>query len=51
MQGDPNQYLKFILAVALKLCISELKLVKPKCVSEAFIYFENCKLTVENQNK
>ena len=32
VQGDPNQKLKFLLAVALKLCIFDPMLVKPKCV-------------------
>ena len=47
VQGDPNQNLKFILAITLKLCISDPILVKPKCVSEAYIYFEKCKQTAE----
>ena len=32
IQGDPNQNLKFVLAITLKLCISDPMLVKPKCV-------------------
>ena len=45
IQGDPNQNLKFLPAISLKLCISDPMLVKPKCVS--YIYFENCKQTGE----
>ena len=47
LQGDPNQNLKFRLAITLKVCISDPLLVKPKCVWEASIYFENCKQTAE----
>ena len=47
VQGDPNQNLKFLLAITLKVCISDPLLVKPKCVWEASIYFENCKQTAE----
>ena len=32
IQGDPNQNLKCLLAITLKLCISDPMLVKPKCV-------------------
>ena len=32
LQGDPNQNLKCLLAIPLKLCISDPMLVKPKCV-------------------
>ena len=32
LQGDPNQNLKFVLAITLKLSISNPVLVKPKCV-------------------
>ena len=40
IQGDPNQNLKFLLAIILKLCISDPLLVKPKCVLEVYIYFD-----------
>ena len=40
VQGDPNQNLKFILALTLKLCISDPIMIKPKCVSEVYIYFD-----------
>ena len=39
LQGDPNQNLLIQMAITLKICISDPKLVKPKCVSEAWIYF------------
>ena len=32
IQGDPNQNLKFVLAITPKICISDPMLVKPKCV-------------------
>ena len=32
LQGDPNQNVKFLLAITLKICISDPMLVKPKCV-------------------
>ena len=32
IQGDPNQNLKFILGLTLKVSISDPGLVKPKCV-------------------
>ena len=32
LQGDPNQNLKFVLAITLKVCISDPMMVKPKCV-------------------
>ena len=32
LQGDPNQNLKFVLAITQKICISDPILVKPKCV-------------------
>ena len=48
IQGDPNQKLLIQIAITLKICISDPKLVKPKCVLEAYIYFENCKQTTEN---
>ena len=32
VEGDPNQNLKCLLAITLKLCISDPMLVKPKCV-------------------
>ena len=48
LQGDPNQNLRFLLAITLKICFSDPMLVKPKCVWEACIYFENCKQTAEN---
>ena len=32
VQGDPNQNLKCLFAITLKLCISDPMLVKPKCV-------------------
>ena len=47
VQGDPNQKLLIQMAITLKICISDPKLVKPKCVLEAYIYFENCKQTAE----
>ena len=39
IQGDPNQNLQFKMAITLKIRISDPKLVKPKCVLEASIYF------------
>ena len=39
LQGDPNQNLKFVLAITLKLCISDPMLVKPKCVWEPSVFF------------
>ena len=48
LQGDPNQNLRFLLAITLKIYISDPMLVKPKCVWEVYIYFENCKQTAEN---
>ena len=47
LQGDPNQNLRFLLAITLKICVFDLMLVKPKCVWEVYIYFENCKQTAE----
>ena len=38
LQGDPNQNLVFQMAVALKLCISDHMLVKPKLVWEAVVF-------------
>ena len=40
LQGDPNQNLKWFLATTLKLCISDLMLVKPICVWEAYNFFD-----------
>ena len=40
IQGDPNQNLKCLLATTLKLCISDPMLVKPKCVWEAYNFFD-----------
>ena len=34
LQGDPNQNLKFVLAITQKICMSDPMLVKPKCVWE-----------------
>ena len=51
IQADPNQNLKFVLAITLKVCISDSMLVKPKWVWGAYIYFENYKQTAENENK
>ena len=39
IQGDPNQNLKFVLAITLKRCVSDPMLVKPKCVLEVSVYF------------
>ena len=39
LQGDPNQNLKFVLAITLKRCVSDPMLVKPKCVLEVSVYF------------
>ena len=39
LQGDPNQSLLIQMAITMKIRISDPKLVKPKCVSEACIYF------------
>ena len=38
LQGDPNQNLKFVLAITLKICISDPILVKPNCVWEVEVY-------------
>ena len=40
LHGDPNQNLKCSLAITLKLCIFDPILVKPKCVWEAYNFFE-----------
>ena len=40
LQGDPNQKLLIQMAITLKICISDPMLEKPKCVSEACIYFQ-----------
>ena len=40
LQGDPNQNPLFQMAVPIKLRISDPKLVKPKCVWEAVVFFE-----------
>ena len=40
IQGDPNKNLKCLLAITLKLCIFDPMLVKPKCVWEAYNFFE-----------
>ena len=47
-QGDPNQNLKCLLTITLKLRISDPMLVKPKCVWEAYNFLKNCKKTAEN---
>ena len=39
LQGDPNQNLKCLLAITLKLCISDPMMLKPKCVWDAYNYF------------
>ena len=39
IQGDPNQNLKFVLAITLKICVSDPMLVKPKCVWTVKVYF------------
>ena len=39
IQGDPNQNLLILMAITLKIRISDSMLVKPKCVLEASIYF------------
>ena len=36
------------MAITLKICVFDPMLVKPKCVWEVYIYFENCKQTAEN---
>ena len=38
--GCPNQKLLIQMAITLKICISDPELVKPKCVSEAYIYID-----------
>ena len=49
LQGDPNQNLRFLLAITLKISVSDPMLLKPKCVwEEVYIYFENCKQRAEN---
>ena len=48
VQGDPNQNLRFLLAITQKICVSDPMLVKPKCVWEAYIYFKDCKQTATN---
>ena len=40
LQGDPNQNLKFVLAITLKICISDPMLVKPKYVWEVKVFFK-----------
>ena len=51
LQGDPNQNLKFVLAITLKICISDPMLVKPKCVWEvkSFLFF-SCLFTIFQKN-
>ena len=44
VQGDPNQNLKFILALTLKVSISDPGLVKPKCVWELSVLFSTIKI-------
>ena len=39
VQGEPNQNMKFVLAITLKICISDPMLIKPKCVWEEKVYF------------
>ena len=39
IQGDPNQNLKFVLAITLKIWVSDPMLVKPKCVWEVVDFF------------
>ena len=39
VQGDTNQNLLFQMVITLKLCISDPRLVKPKCVLGAYVYF------------
>ena len=39
IQGDPNQNCPFLRAITQKLSISDPKLVKPKCVREAVVFF------------
>ena len=39
LQGDPNQNSTFLTAITQKLSISDPKLVKPKCVWEAVVFF------------
>ena len=39
LQGDPNQNLKFVLAITLKTRVSDPMLVKPKCVWELSVFF------------
>ena len=52
VQGDPNQSLLIQMAITLKICISDPMLVKPKCVLEVYIYFDNYKQTADkNVNK
>ena len=54
LQGDPNQNLKFVLAMILKVCISDPMLLKPKCVWEAVVFFnfrKNFQLFVYNFSK
>ena len=48
LQVDPNQNPLFQMAVPLKLCISDLMLVKPKCVWEVVVFLKNCKQMTEN---
>ena len=39
IQGDPNQNFRFRIEIAQDLCISDPKLVKPKCVSGVADFF------------
>ena len=48
IQVDPNQNLRFLLGITLKICVSDPMLVKPKCVRGVYIYFKNCTQTAEN---
>ena len=44
IQGDPNQNCPFLRAITQKLSLSDPKLVKPKCVWEAVVFFQFLKI-------
>ena len=47
LQSDPNQNCPFIRTVSLKLSTSDPVLVKPNCVSDAVVFWKNCKQAAE----
>ena len=46
-----SKFLKFVLAITLKISISDPRLVKPKFIWELSVFFEKCKQIFENWKK